>query len=61
MASRMSSAMWSQRFQRSAESNISLQGQIRQMLVAAILDGQMSVDTALPSSRERRVLATSSG
>jgi GntR family transcriptional regulator / MocR family aminotransferase len=52
MASRMSSAMWSQRFQRSAESNISLQGQIRQMLVAAILDGQMSVDTALPSSRE---------
>src|ERR1700730_13012990 len=52
MASRMSSAMWTQRFQRSAESNISLQGQIRQMLVAAILDGQMAADTALPSSRE---------
>ncbi|SAK63208.1 transcriptional regulator [Caballeronia arationis] len=52
MASRMSSAMWTQRFQRPAESNISLQGQIRQMLVAAILDGQIPADTALPSSRE---------
>ena len=52
MASRMSSAMWTQRFQRPGESNISLQGQIRQMLVAAILDGQIPADTALPSSRE---------
>ena len=52
MASRMSSAMWTQRFQRPGESTISLQGQIRQMLVAAILDGQIPADTALPSSRE---------
>ncbi|WJF90452.1 PLP-dependent aminotransferase family protein [Paraburkholderia bonniea] len=52
MASRMSSAMWTQQFQRPAESGASLQGQIRQMLVAAILDGQAAADTALPSSRE---------
>jgi Predicted transcriptional regulators len=31
---------------------MSLQGQIRQMLVAAILDGQLLPDHALPSSRE---------
>ncbi|SAL53752.1 MocR-like pyridoxine biosynthesis transcription factor PdxR [Caballeronia humi] len=52
MASRMSSAMWTQRFQRPNESTISLQAQIRQMLVAAILDGQIPADAALPSSRE---------
>ena len=52
MASRTSVALWSQRFQRSPESNMSLQGQIRQMLVAAILDGQLLPNHALPSSRE---------
>lgn len=52
MASRTSVALWSQRFQRSHDSNMSLQGQIRQMLVAAILDGQLLPDHALPSSRE---------
>src|SRR5260370_157841 len=52
MASRMSSAMWTQRFQRSAESNISLEGRMREMLVAAFLDGRMAADPALPSSRE---------
>ena len=31
---------------------MSLQGQIRRMLVAAILDGQLPPQTALPSSRE---------
>ncbi|SIT40670.1 Transcriptional regulator, GntR family with aminotransferase domain [Paraburkholderia piptadeniae] len=52
MASRTSPALWTQRFQRSTESTMSLQGQIRQMLVAAILDGQLMPDSALPSSRE---------
>jgi GntR family transcriptional regulator/MocR family aminotransferase len=52
MPSRTSAALWTQRFQRAPESNMSLQGQIRQMLVAAILDGQLTPDTALPSSRE---------
>ncbi len=52
MASRTSVALWTQRFQRSPESNMSLQGQIRQMLVAAILDGQLLPNHALPSSRE---------
>jgi GntR family transcriptional regulator/MocR family aminotransferase len=52
MASRMSSTMWAQRFQSAAESGTTLQKQIRQMLVAAILDGQVPSGTALPSSRE---------
>jgi GntR family transcriptional regulator/MocR family aminotransferase len=52
MASRASAALWVTRFQRSPDSTMSLQGQIRQMLVAAILDGQLTHDTALPSSRE---------
>ncbi|WP_207002875.1 MocR-like pyridoxine biosynthesis transcription factor PdxR [Trinickia mobilis] len=52
MASRVSSALWAQRFQRTSGTNMSLQGQIRQMLVAAILDGQLPPDAALPSSRE---------
>ncbi|CAB3738220.1 MocR-like pyridoxine biosynthesis transcription factor PdxR [Paraburkholderia rhynchosiae] len=52
MSSRTSTALWTQRFQRSTDSNMSLQGQIRQMLVAAILDGQLPPQTALPSSRE---------
>ena len=52
MPSRTSPALWTQRFQRPTESTMSLQGQIRQMLVAAILDGQLLPDSALPSSRE---------
>ncbi|MGH8779787.1 PLP-dependent aminotransferase family protein [Paraburkholderia sp.] len=52
MSSRTSTALWTQRFQRSPDSNMSLQGQIRQMLVAAILDGQLPPQIALPSSRE---------
>lgn len=52
MFSRTASALWTQRFQRSPESNRSLQDQIRQMLVAAILDGQLLPQTALPSTRE---------
>lgn len=52
MPSHTLTALWSQQFQRSSESNIGLQGQIRQMLVAAILDGQLLPDIALPSSRD---------
>lgn len=44
--------MWSQFFQLSGSPNLSLQGQIRQMLVTAILDGQLPLDAPIPSSRE---------
>jgi GntR family transcriptional regulator / MocR family aminotransferase len=52
MPTRTPSALWAQQFRRSPESKTSLQHQIRQMLVAAILDGQLPPDAALPSSRE---------
>jgi GntR family transcriptional regulator / MocR family aminotransferase len=52
MPSRTPTALWAQQFQRSSGSKTSLQDQIRQMLVAAILDGQLVPDVALPSSRE---------
>lgn len=44
--------MWQQFFQREQHKGLSLQGQIRKMLVAAILDGQVPVDDPIPSSRE---------
>lgn len=52
MTSRLKTAMWNRLFQLSAQSGMSLQGQIRQMLVSAILDGQLPVNTPIPSSRE---------
>lgn len=52
MPSRTPTALWAQQFKRSSTSKTSLQDQIRQMLVAAILDGQLSPNVALPSSRE---------
>lgn len=52
MSGRMSPALWGRQFQRSAEGGMSLQGQIRQMLVSVILDGNLPFDAALPSSRE---------
>ena len=52
MPSRTPTALWAQQFQRSSGSKQSLQDQIRQMLVAAILDGQLPPNVALPSSRE---------
>jgi len=52
MPSRTPTALWAQQFQRSSGSKQSLQDQIRQMLVAAILDGQLAPNVALPSSRE---------
>ncbi|NLP60635.1 PLP-dependent aminotransferase family protein [Paraburkholderia sacchari] len=52
MPTRTPSALWAQQFRRSPESKTSLQHQIREMLVASILDGQLPPDAALPSSRE---------
>lgn len=52
MASRMSSALWIQQFQGKTDSGMSLQAQIRQMLVGVILDGQVPPGVALPSSRD---------
>ncbi|MBR0565439.1 PLP-dependent aminotransferase family protein [Azoarcus sp. L1K30] len=52
MSIRPTSAMWKQFMQREADSAMSLQGQIRQMLVAAILDRQIPLDEPIPSSRE---------
>ncbi len=52
--------MWQQRFQRSATSaaGLSLQAQIRELLVSLILDGLLPPDQPVPSSRE---LATQLG
>lgn len=52
MASRVSSVLWRQLFQLSAHSGMSLQAQIRQMLVSAILDEQLQAGVPIPSSRE---------
>jgi GntR family transcriptional regulator/MocR family aminotransferase len=52
MSSKMSGTMWKQFFQRWAGNGLSLQGQIRQMLVSAILDGQLPLELPIPSSRE---------
>jgi len=52
MPTRAPSALWVQQFRRSPAPKTSLQHQIREMLVAAILDGQLPPDSALPSSRE---------
>jgi GntR family transcriptional regulator/MocR family aminotransferase len=50
--------MWNQLIQLSFRSKVGLQAQIREMLVAAILDGHIPVGVALPSTR---VLATQLG
>lgn len=47
-----SEAMWEQLFLRSARPSLSLQGQIREMLVDAILSGVLAPGDAIPSSRE---------
>ena len=52
MSQRLNAAMWKQLLQRSARDNMSLQGQIREMLVSAILDGQLPAGVPIPSSRE---------
>jgi GntR family transcriptional regulator/MocR family aminotransferase len=47
--------MWDQLIQLSFRSKVSLQAQIREMLVAAILDGHLPLGVALPSTRELAV------
>lgn len=44
--------MWHQLFKLDSDSDQSLQAQLRQALVKAILDGRIPVDVPLPSSRE---------
>ena len=51
MGGRTSQPMWNQLIQLSFRSKISLQAQIRELLVAAILDGHLPVGVALPSTR----------
>jgi len=45
-------SMWHQLFRLDASSDQSLQAQLRQALVKAILDGRIPIDIPLPSSRE---------
>lgn len=52
MNQQLQGAMWKQLLQRGARSNLSLQGQIREMLVSAILDGQLRPNEPVPSSRD---------
>jgi GntR family transcriptional regulator / MocR family aminotransferase len=52
MAQHINGAMWKQLLQRCSRENLGLQGQIREMLVSAILDGQLQPDEPVPSSRE---------
>lgn len=52
MAQPLQGVMWKQLLQRSARENLTLQGRIREMLVSAILDGQLKPGAPVPSSRE---------
>jgi GntR family transcriptional regulator/MocR family aminotransferase len=51
-AGRPVAVMWERLFERHAAANLGLQGQVRQMMVTAILDGQLPLDQPLPSSRD---------
>ena len=50
--SRTSETMWLQLFQRFAQGSRTLQGQLRDMLVHAVMEGILSPGEALPSSRD---------
>ena len=52
MTSRTDASMWNQLIPLSFEGRMSLQAQIREMLVGAILDGRVPLGVALPSTRE---------
>lgn len=52
MSVKPSATIWEPLFRRSAHGGISLQARIRQMLVSAVLDGQLPVGVPIPSSRE---------
>ncbi|MDE2120581.1 MAG: PLP-dependent aminotransferase family protein [Betaproteobacteria bacterium] len=52
MNQRTNLLLWKQLLQRSTRGNLSLQGQIREMLVSAILDGLVAPGAPVPSGRE---------
>lgn len=52
MSQKITGAMWKELFQRSRKDGLSLQGQIRAMVVDAIHSGVLPLGEALPSSRE---------
>ena len=52
MTARPTAVMWAQLLRRVPHGGITLQAQIRQMLVCAVLDGQLPVGAPIPSSRE---------
>ena len=52
MSQRLQSVMWKQLLQRSSRPSLGLQAQIREMMVGAILDGQLPPGVPLPSSRD---------
>lgn len=52
MRHRSDNIMWKQLFQLSPQAESSLQSQLRERLVAAVLEGRVSTDIPLPSSRE---------
>lgn len=52
MTKRLSAALWKQLLQRSARPSLSIQAQIREMLVTAILEGQLPAGMPVPSSRD---------
>lgn len=52
MSQRLQSVLWKQLLQRSSRPNLSLQAQIREVMVGAILDGQLPAGVPLPSSRD---------
>src|SRR5690606_35934238 len=47
----ISSVLWASLFERVSDSNLSLQGRIRQTLVSAILSGHLPPGAPVPSSR----------
>ncbi len=52
MSQRLNGALWRQLRDRSAREHLTLQAQIREMLVAAILDGHLAPGVPIPSSRD---------
>jgi GntR family transcriptional regulator/MocR family aminotransferase len=52
MSPRLDAAMWKQLLERCARPNMGLQAQIREMMVTAILDGQLPPGVPIPSSRD---------
>ena len=52
MSKKSSAVMWKQQFSRHADLGLSLQAQVRQMVVGVVLEGQWPATLAIPSSRE---------